>query len=119
MSDHPADWYPDPSGKHEHRYWDGTRWTDNVASHGRQSVDPLTGGAPSHPGWFHNLVADSNVQIQDGPAPSDYTVRLVTGDERAEWYARGEAVYPPYIEYAEKATEAGRTIPVFIATPKG
>ena len=46
MSDHPADWYPDPSGKHEHRYWDGTRWTDNVASHGRQSVDPLTGGAP-------------------------------------------------------------------------
>lgn len=46
MSDHPADWYPDPSGKHEHRYWDGTQWTDNVASHGRQSVDPLTTSAP-------------------------------------------------------------------------
>lgn len=36
-----ADWYPDPGGKHEHRYWDGSQWTDNVADHGRQSVDPL------------------------------------------------------------------------------
>jgi uncharacterized protein YxjI len=36
-------WYPDPGGKHEHRYWDGQRWTDDVASHGRQSVDPLVG----------------------------------------------------------------------------
>ncbi len=37
-----AAWYPDPGGKHEHRYWDGSQWTDNVADHGRQSVDPLT-----------------------------------------------------------------------------
>ena len=36
----PADWYPDPSGRHEHRYWDGSRWTEHVASHGRQSADP-------------------------------------------------------------------------------
>jgi uncharacterized protein YxjI len=35
----PADWYPDPSGRHEHRYWDGAKWTEHVASHGRQSVD--------------------------------------------------------------------------------
>jgi uncharacterized protein YxjI len=34
-------WYPDPGGKHEHRYWDGTQWTENVANHGRQAVDPL------------------------------------------------------------------------------
>ncbi len=38
-----AGWYPDPGGKHEHRYWDGSQWTDNVADHGRQSVDPLVG----------------------------------------------------------------------------
>ena len=36
-----ANWYPDPGGKHEHRYWDGSQWTDNVADHGRQAVDPL------------------------------------------------------------------------------
>ncbi|MCP3935665.1 MAG: DUF2510 domain-containing protein [Actinomycetia bacterium] len=37
------DWYPDPLGRHEHRYWDGSQWTEHVASHGRQSVDPPTG----------------------------------------------------------------------------
>jgi Protein of unknown function (DUF2510) len=41
-----ADWYPDPSGRHEHRYWDGSRWTEHVASHGRQGVDPDTTSAP-------------------------------------------------------------------------
>ena len=46
MSDHPADWYPDPSGKHEYRYWDGSQWTANVSNHGRQSSDPLTTSAP-------------------------------------------------------------------------
>ena len=34
-------WYPDPSGRHDQRYWDGTRWTDQVSDDGRQSVDPL------------------------------------------------------------------------------
>jgi uncharacterized protein YxjI len=42
----PADWYPDPSGRHEHRYWDGSRWTEHVSSHGRQSVDPDTSSRP-------------------------------------------------------------------------
>ena len=42
----PAGWYADPSGKHEQRYFDGTRWTEHVHSHGRQSIDPP--GAPGH-----------------------------------------------------------------------
>ena len=46
MSEHPADWYPDPAGRHEHRYWDGRQWTDQVADHGRQSTDPITTSAP-------------------------------------------------------------------------
>lgn len=37
----PADWHPDPSGRHQHRYWDGASWTDHVADNGRQSTDPL------------------------------------------------------------------------------
>jgi uncharacterized protein YxjI len=36
---HPPGWYPDPFGRHESRYWDGQRWTEHVASHGRQAVD--------------------------------------------------------------------------------
>ena len=41
---HPPGWYPDPFGRHESRYWDGQRWTEHVASHGRQAVDVPTGG---------------------------------------------------------------------------
>ena len=40
MSETPADWYPDPYGRHELRYWDGGQWTDHVSSHGSQSTDP-------------------------------------------------------------------------------
>jgi uncharacterized protein YxjI len=36
---HVPDWYPDPYGRHEHRYFDGTQWTEHVSSHGRQATD--------------------------------------------------------------------------------
>lgn len=35
------DWYGDPTGRHQYRYWDGTAWTSDVADSGRSSVDPL------------------------------------------------------------------------------
>jgi hypothetical protein len=34
-----AAWYPDPSGRHEHRYWDGDHWTDRVLDGSEQSID--------------------------------------------------------------------------------
>jgi uncharacterized protein YxjI len=40
----PPNWYPDPFGRHESRWWDGQQWTEHVASHGRQSVDAPSGG---------------------------------------------------------------------------
>ena len=42
-----AGWYPDPRGRHEHRYFDGTTWTDHVADDGRGAMDPVN--APSPP----------------------------------------------------------------------
>ncbi|MDH3752637.1 MAG: phospholipid scramblase-related protein [Acidimicrobiia bacterium] len=39
----PPQWYPDPLGRHEMRYWDGTAWTEHVSSHGAQKVDPPSG----------------------------------------------------------------------------
>ncbi|MEP9381475.1 phospholipid scramblase-related protein [Nocardioides cheoyonin] len=42
---HAANWYPDPLGRHELRYWDGSQWTEHVSSHGRQAVDPPVGGS--------------------------------------------------------------------------
>jgi hypothetical protein len=44
--DHPAGWLADPTGRFEHRYWDGSRWTDNVSSGGRLQSDPLQSGPP-------------------------------------------------------------------------
>lgn len=43
MTDAPPspDWYPDPIGRHEFRWWDGYQWTDQVSSHGRQSIDSI------------------------------------------------------------------------------
>jgi uncharacterized protein YxjI len=43
----PADWYADPSGRNENRYWDGTKWTEHVSNAGVASVDPMTGPPPA------------------------------------------------------------------------
>ena len=85
-----------------------------VEHDGEYALVASKGGAPEHPAWYANLVADPNVMIQDGPEPRDYVVREVTGEERDVWWDRGVAVYPPYAEYAERA---GRTIPVLVASP--
>jgi hypothetical protein len=37
----PAQWYPDPSGRHQYRYWDGRVWTTKVADNGVESSDSL------------------------------------------------------------------------------
>jgi hypothetical protein len=37
----PAAWHPDPTGRHTHRYWDGSAWTPHVADDGRLALDPL------------------------------------------------------------------------------
>ena len=36
----PANWYKDPSGRFELRYWNGSAWTEHVATNGQQSIDP-------------------------------------------------------------------------------
>jgi len=41
MSTTPANWYPDASGRHELRYWDGAKWTEHVSDNGVAGVDPM------------------------------------------------------------------------------
>ncbi|HEX6419655.1 MAG TPA: septum formation family protein, partial [Acidimicrobiales bacterium] len=45
MNAAPPGWNPDPTGRHEYRYWDGSSWTDDVADGGTTSTDPLSGPA--------------------------------------------------------------------------
>lgn len=86
-----------------------------VEHEGEYAIVASKGGAPEHPGWYHNLVADPDVTIQDGPEPLPFTVRIVDGDERRAWWDRSVAAYPPYAEYQEKTD---RKIPLFVASPR-
>ncbi len=90
-----------------------------VEHEGEYAIIASKGGMPHHPGWYYNLLARDQVMIQDGPEPQEFRIRELSGDERDAWYARGEAVYPPYRDYAVSASAAGRTIPVFVASPAG
>lgn len=72
------------------------------------------GGAPKHPVWYYNLKANPHVELQDGTQKGDYIAREVTGDEKAAWWERAVAAFPPYADYQAK-TE--REIPVFILAP--
>ncbi len=84
---------------------------------GEYALVASKGGAPENPEWFHNLVAHPDeVLIQDGPEPFKVSVRQISGDEKAQWWERAVAAYPPYAEYQEKTD---RPIPVLIATPAG
>ena len=38
----PADWYKDPAGRYDFRYWDGSKWTENVSRAGASFTDPAT-----------------------------------------------------------------------------
>jgi len=87
-----------------------------VEFNGEYALVASKGGAPNHPVWYYNLLANpDDVMLQDGPEAFDVVVRQISGDERATWWERSVAAYPPYAEYQLK-TE--REIPVFVATRK-
>jgi deazaflavin-dependent oxidoreductase (nitroreductase family) len=83
---------------------------------GNYAVVASKGGAPEHPVWYYNLVADPHVELQDGPVKTDRIARQITGDEKAEWWGYAVAAYPDYADYQAKTD---RTIPVFVLEPPG
>ena len=85
-----------------------------VEHEGCYAVVASMGGAPNHPTWYHNLLADPRVELQDGPDRWDMNAREVTGREKEIWWERAVAAFPPYTEYQER-TE--REIPVFVLEP--
>jgi F420H(2)-dependent quinone reductase len=82
-----------------------------VEHEGRYAAVASMGGAPKNPVWYYNLKANPRVELQDGPKRSDMVARELTGSERAEWWDRAVAAYPPYAEYQ---TKTSRQIPVFL-----
>jgi F420H(2)-dependent quinone reductase len=83
---------------------------------GEYAVVASLGGAPKHPVWYYNLVANPRVELQDGPVKKEYEAREVTGDERDAWWERAVRAWPDYANYQ---TKTSRVIPVFVLTPTG
>jgi deazaflavin-dependent oxidoreductase (nitroreductase family) len=74
------------------------------------------GGAPEHPGWYRNLLANPEVEVQAGTTKTKARARTATGEERARLWEKSLGFWPPYADYAKK-TE--REIPVVVLDPIG
>jgi deazaflavin-dependent oxidoreductase (nitroreductase family) len=83
---------------------------------GRYLIFASKGGAPSHPGWFHNLKAEPNVTIEVGSDTTEAVAEEITGEERDRLYAIQEEQQPQFAGYAQKTD---RKIPVIALTPRG
>ena len=60
----PPAWHPDPTGRHQYRYWDGTAWTHHVSDNGVATTDPVNApGVPSTAGGVATRALDS---LDDG-----------------------------------------------------
>jgi deazaflavin-dependent oxidoreductase (nitroreductase family) len=86
-----------------------------VEHDGRYALVASKGGAPDNPLWYRNLVANPHVELQDGTVTGEYDAREVFGEERAQWWERAVAAYPPYEEYQQRTD---RQIPVFVLEPR-
>jgi deazaflavin-dependent oxidoreductase (nitroreductase family) len=72
------------------------------------------GGAPQHPGWYRNILANPAVDVQVGTEQFKARARTATGEERARLWQKALEFWPPYADY-QKKTE--REIPVVVLDP--
>jgi len=68
---HPAAWHPDPTGRHQFRYWDGAAWTEHVANDGVTGTDPLSPAPPP-------------ASITPEPTPEPLTITTPAGNTPSE-----------------------------------
>ena len=71
------------------------------------------GGAPKHPDWFHNVVANPDVSVEIGTESFPARARVATGEERDAIWERQKTDWPGFAEYEEK-TKGIREIPVVV-----
>jgi len=72
------------------------------------------GGAPQHPAWYLNLLAQPSCRIQVGPTQLEVRARVAQGEERTRLFALMAQIWPAYNDYALKTT---REIPVVVLDP--
>jgi deazaflavin-dependent oxidoreductase (nitroreductase family) len=69
------------------------------------------GGAPKHPAWFHNLVANPDVTIEVGTDTVAARARVAEGDERDRYWTKQKTEVPTFADYERRTT---REIPVVL-----
>jgi deazaflavin-dependent oxidoreductase (nitroreductase family) len=74
-------------------------------------------GQPSHPSWFHNLMANPETTVQIGRETRPVRARLASGAESERFWPQFIAAYPSYATYRERARP--REIPIVILEPRG
>ncbi|MEU7105728.1 nitroreductase/quinone reductase family protein [Streptomyces stramineus] len=79
---------------------------------GRPVVFASNGGAPTAPGWFHNLLADPEATVEVGRERYPVRALLLEPAEHDAVWARQIAVDPAFAEFRERALRAGRAIPL-------
>jgi len=72
------------------------------------------GGAPEHPGWYRNILANPEVEVQVGTSKMKAKARTASGEERSRLWETALKFWPPYADY-QKKTE--REIPVVVLDP--
>jgi len=79
---------------------------------GGYAVIASKGGAPKHPGWYHNMKARGEVTVQIANDIFQANVRTAESEERAAIWKQMTDMYPPYADYQVKAGD--REIPVIV-----
>ena len=81
---------------------------------GNYIVVASKGGAPEHPGWYRNMLANPEVEVQVGTRKLRARARTVAGEERTRLWQKALEFWPPYADYQQKTT---REIPVVLLEP--
>jgi len=93
----------------------GTRRTSPLMYHednGVVAVAASKAGEPTHPAWYHNLLAHPETTIQTGADERRVRARVATHSERAYWWPRLVEKYPGYEFLQQRAKN--REIPVVL-----
>jgi deazaflavin-dependent oxidoreductase (nitroreductase family) len=81
---------------------------------GSYAVFASKAGAPTHPDWYHNLVANPQVSAEIGSSTRRFIARVAQGDERERIWNPHKEQNPGFADYERKTT---RQIPVVVLDP--
>ncbi len=96
----------------------GIRRTSPLMYHCEGDVIAVVGskaGQPTHPDWFHNLVAHPDTTVQLGSEVRNVRARVASDEEREQLWPKFVGFYPGYETFQRMAKS--RQLPIVILEP--